>query len=446
MESKFILEPSKEIPVLDEADVVVIGGGPAGIAAAVASARTGAKTILIEKYGCLGGLITLSSMEPPSWWRQKDSTMPGGIVEELDNKMIALGAVQKTFFQPSAGYAYDTEMFKYVADEFIKENKVIPLLHCLGTAPLMNGNTIIGVITESKSGRMAILAKRVIDCSGDADIAFRAGVPTVMAEEATGNVPAGELFGGTLVYGLSDVDTEKIEAHADSDPMIRHPSLHKLFYDCLPKAEENGDKLPYSMRKTFVYNRVLKSEIPALNHAWIKVDGTNVKSLTHAEMESRKGIVECLDLMRKYVPGCGEAKLRNFAMAIGIRETRRIVGEYQITYDDIFDKRKFNDSIGVYPVCMDGPEGCRPAYTPDYFQVPYRIVIPMQVENLLVAGRCVSSKRRTLGVTRQVDFAMVTGQAAGVAAAISAKENEKPRHLDVSKVQAELKRQNVRVD
>lgn len=445
-QARTITEPARELPILDEVDVLVIGGGPAGIAASVAAARLGARSMIVEQHGCLGGLLTVSAMEPPSWWRQAASTMPGGIVEDLDNKMIALGATAKTFFNPSAGYAYDTEMFKYVADEFIRENGVIPLLHCLGTAPLIDGKSIIGVVTESKSGRTAILAKRVIDCTGDADIAFRAGIPTLQADEPTGNLPAGELMGGTLVYGLTDVDTEKLEAHADSDPAIRHPSMHRLFYDCLPRAEANGDSVPANMRKTFVYSRVTRNEIPALNHVWIKVDGTDVRSLTAAEMDSRKAIVDTLPLMRKYIPGCENAKLRNFAMAIGIRETRRVVGEYQLTFNDVFAEQRFPDTVGVYPICMDGPEGCLPAYTPAYFQVPYRVVVPLEVDNILVAGRCVSGRRRAISITRQVDFAMVTGQAAGVAAAVSAASGDAPRHVDVSKVQAELKRQHVRID
>jgi len=445
MSKLFIQEPETEIPVLAECDVLVVGGGAAGIAAAVGSSRAGAKTVLVEKYGCLGGIITLCTMEPPAWWRQKNTTMPGGVFEELDQKLISAGAVQKTFFRPSAGHAYDTEMFKVIADEYILENGVTPILHCHGVSPLMDDNVIIGVITESKSGRQAILAKRVIDCTGDGDIAARAGAPFVMADDFLGNCKKGELMGATLVYGLNNVDTDKLEKMVDEDPTARFPYTHKMCYMGFKKAEEEGVEIPYPMRKAFVYNRIEKHAIPALNHAWISVDGTDVLSLTRAEIDSRKGIVECIKVMRKYYDGMENATLRNFAMSIGIRETRRIVGEYQLNLRDVFEEGRFEDSIGIYPLCGDGPEGTIPAFTESYFQVPFGITVPQKVENLLVAGRCVSGKRRTYGVTRQVVFAMVTGQANGAASALSVKQSVVSRKVDIKLLQEELQRQGLRV-
>jgi hypothetical protein len=440
-----IKEPEREIPVLMSVDVAVVGGGPAGIAAAVGASRAGAKTALIEKYGCFGGLISTSSMEVPSWWREERSTMPGGVVEDLDQKMVAAGAVQKSFFKPSICLAYDTEMFKHVADEYIKENGVVPVLHCMGVTPVMDGGTVIGVITESKSGRQAILARRVIDCTGDADIAFRAGAECAMAEERTGSLEKGELQGGTLVYGLTDVDTAVVEADADSDPAQRHPVMHRKMYRGIMQARADGVEIPKYINRAFIYNRVTTNELPALNHCWFPVDGTNVLSLTEAEMESRKAIVEGIAILRKYYPGLQNAKLRNFAMGIGIRETRRIVGEYQISFSDVFDEKKFPDTVGVYPVCLDGPEGVLPALTESYFQVPFRIVVPKQVENLLVAGRCCSSRRRATSIARQVDFAMVTGQAAGAASALSIKQDVPSRGVRIPDLQRELERQHVRI-
>lgn len=441
-----IIEPEREIEVLMDVDVVVVGGGPAGIAASVGAARLGAKTVVVEQYGCLGGLISISSMEPPAWWREERTTMPGGIVEELDQKMIAMGAVQKSFFKPATSIAYDTEMFKYVADEFVQENGVVPVLHCMGVQPVMDGNTIVGVITESKSGRLAIRAKRVVDCTGDADIAYRAGVECVMAEEPTGDLGVGELQGGTLVYGLTDVDVPAVEEEADSDPSQRHPVMHRKMYHGIAKARTAGETMPPYTNKSFIYNRTTRNELPALNHCWYPVDGTDVMSLTRAEIESRKSIVEIIPILRKYEKGMENAKLRNFAMSIGVRETRRIVGEYRMEFKDVFDERKFWDAVGIYPVCMDGPEGVLPAFTEAYFQVPYRITVPLRIENLLVAGRCCSSRRRATTITRQVDFAMVTGQAAGTACALSIKQDVPPRNVDIPALQQALKKQHVKLD
>ena len=438
--AEYIKEPAKETAVLMDADVAVIGGGPAGIAASVSSARAGAKTVVVERYGCFGGLLSLGAMEPPSWYRLEQTTMPGGIVEDLDRKMIAMGAVSKTFFKPSAAVAYDTEMFKYAADEFIKENGVIPVLHCLGVFPVMEENTVTGIITESKSGRLAIRAKRVIDCTGDADIAFRAGAECAVLDGPNGSIPEGKFHQGTLVYGLSDVDTAALEADADADPANRHPIMHRGMHHWWEAARAAGEKMPEGTNKRFIYNRV-----PEQVHCFTWVDGTDVLSLTRAEMQSRSDIVNIIPVLRKYQKGMENAKLRNFALTIGVRETRRIKGEYAITFKEIFDEARFPDSIGIYPICLDGPEGVMPGFTPAYFQVPYGITVPQKIENLLAAGRCVSAERRSHSITRHVNFAMVTGQAAGAAAALSIKQDVLVRGVDIKALQKELERQGVRI-
>jgi hypothetical protein len=445
---EYITEPNREIPVLMDVDVVVVGGGPAGIAASVGASRVGAKTVVVEQYGCLGGLLTISSMEPPSWWREERTTMPGGVVEDLDQKMLAVGATTKTFFKPSTALAYDTEMFKYIADEYIKENGVIPVLHCQGVMPLMRDNNLIGVITESKSGRTVIRAKRIVDCTGDADIAYRAGVECCMLDGPIGpNAPEGKLQVGTLVYGLTNIDTAAVEAEADEDPACRHPVLHRGLYQGNKAAIAAGEKIPdYFFPRGVIYSRVTKNEIPALNYTRTDVDGTDVLSLTRAEIECRKAIMDYLPIFQKYYKGMKNAKLRNFSMSIGIRETRRIKGEYQIKFKEIFEEARFSDSIGVYPICLDGPEGVLPAFTETYFQVPFRLTVPLEIENLLVAGRCVSAERRSYSVTRQVDFAMVTGQAAGVASALSIKQDVFSRKVDIKILQQELRKQRVRID
>ncbi|AEF83065.1 FAD-dependent oxidoreductase [Leadbettera azotonutricia] len=444
--AEFILEPCREISVLLEVDVVVVGGGPAGIAASVGSARTGAKTVVVEQYGCLGGLLSLAAMEPPSWWRNERSYMPGGVVEDLDQKMLSMGATTKSLFKPSIALAYDTEMFKYVADEYIKENGVIPVLHCQGVMPLMEGNILFGVITESKSGRTAIKAKRVIDCTGDADIAYRAGVECCILDGPNGRLPPGYLQEGTLIYGLTDVDVEAVEEDADSDPAQRHPIMHKRMYHGWQDAIAAGEVFPESTNRGYIYNRTTKHELTALNHSFLEVDGTDVLSLTRAEIQSRKDIIDTIPLLRKYYKGLQNAKLRNFAMSIGIRETRRIKGEYQITFKEIFDEARFEDSVGVYPLCLDGPEGAMPAFTEAHFQVPFRLTVPLKIENLLVAGRCVSAERRSTSVTRMVDFAMVTGQAAGAASALSIKQDVPPRKVDIKALQQELRNQRVHIE
>ena len=445
--AEFIKEPAREIPVLLDADVVVVGGGPAGISAAVGSARVGVKTILVEQYGCLGGLITLASMETPSWWRNERSTMPGGVADDLDQKMLERGAATKTLFRPGTGLAYDTEMFKYVADEYVQENGVIPVLHCQGVMPLMDGNVLTGVITESKSGRTVVKAKRVIDCTGDADIAFRAGAECCIKDGIAGpSLTSENLQHGTLIYSLTDVDVKAVEEDADSDPSQRHPITHRRMYHGWKDALAAGEVFPESTNRGFIYNRTTTHELTALNHSFLMVDGTDVLSLTKAEIQSRKDIVNTIPLLRKYYKGLQNAKLRHFAKSIGIRETRRIKGEYQISFREIFDEAKFDDSVGVYPLALDGPEGVMPALTEAFFQVPYRLTVPLKIENLLVAGRCVSAERRAISVTRHMNFAMVTGQAAGAASALSIKQDVLSRDVDIKALQKELRKQKVRIE
>jgi len=222
---RYISEPQRQIPILDEADVVVVGGGPSGIAAAVASARSGAKTILLERYGCLGGNITICNMEPVNWYRQPRTANTGGIGAEFELRMGGIEYGSETCnMQPSIGLSYNTEMFKQMADEMVLEAGVKPYFHIMGAMPYMEGNEVKGVITESKSGRQAILCKQVVDCTGDADIAARAGVPYLKGDEH------GKTMAVTLVFGLSGIDPDvvltKEESYYDRDALVEY--LHEL--------------------------------------------------------------------------------------------------------------------------------------------------------------------------------------------------------------------------
>lgn len=438
---KTIKEENREIQVLLECDVVVVGGGPAGIAAAVGAAKAGANTVIVERYGCLGGNITIAGVEPPSWYRQENTVMPGGVQKEIEDRMIALDAVSPVAFRPSIGLAYDTEMYKYMADCYIAEYGITPIYHCMGTTPYMEGDVVKGVITESKSGRCAILAKRVVDATGDADMVFRAGAPC-----EKGDVTKGELSPGTLKFFLSDVDIAKIEALMDSDPDSRHPLNHKLLYQPFKKAEENGEEPIKDSFNCLFYTPIQPNQLNVnLGTKDKQLDATDVMSLTASEIKLRKTTLEVIERLRKYGDGFENAKLRNYATAVGVRETRRIVGSYTLRNKDVYQRARFEDTIGVFPVYADGEGVKEIPFTDAYFQVPFRILQPQGVKNLLAAGRCISCERSSVPTTRQMDFCMVTGQAAGAASALSIQQGVDSADVDIKTLQMELERQGLRV-
>lgn len=439
--TKMIREADREIPVLLECDVAVVGGGPAGIAAAVGAARAGANTVIVERYGFLGGNITVCGVEPPSWYRQEATVMPGGVQKEIEERMIALDAVQPVAFRPSLGLAYDTEVYKYMADDYIQENGITPVYHCMGTVPYMVDHEVRGVITESKSGRMAILAKRVVDATGDADLVFRSGAPCRKGDPETGKLQA-----GTLKFFLNEVDIDAIEATMDSDPDSRHPLRHKLLYQPFRKAREAGEE-PFPDSYNCIFYSPIRPNQLNVNLATKDdtLDGTDVMSLTSSEIRMRKTALKVIDRLRRYGDGFENAKLRNYAAAVGIRETRRIEGSYTLTNRDVYTRARFDDTIGVFPVYADGEGVKEIPFTDAYFQVPFRILQPQGVENLLAAGRCISCDRASVPTTRQMDFCMVTGQAAGAASALSIRQGVASRDVDIASLQEELQRQGLRV-
>jgi hypothetical protein len=441
---KQVNEPARRIPVLTETDVLVVGGGPAGLSAAVASARMGAQTILMERYGCLGGNITLSQVEALTWYRHPETIEAGGIGVEFENRMKELGGAQ-TVKLGWIGTCVDADIFKYMADQIVKDSGVIPLYHCMAVSVLMEGKEICGIITESKSGRNAILAKRVIDCTGDADLAFHAGAPYEKGDKD------GRLMGGSMVFGASGVNTEKLMEFANQNPEMLSPYTLAGISEPFKKAVENGE-WPYTYRgrsRSHVMWHTLTTagEATGLNMgAMFEVDGTDVWQLTKAEIEGREQAMQAIEVLRKYQPGFENCKLRTTATCVGLRETRRIIGDYLLSKDDIMNQARFEDSIGIFPVFYDGLGAIVLPDTGAYLQVPYRILLPQNVENLLVAGRCVSSKRDAIPTTRQMMCCSLTGQAAGIAAALSVRESRSPREVGMDKLQKVIREQGVRIE
>ncbi len=472
-DSESVCAGPNDLPVLAETDVLVVGGGPAGMAAAIAASRAGAETMLVERYGFYGGVITQSIMGSITWWRYAETVSAGGVCSEIEAKAKEMGgsinlleaidnpSVQDMLYEQAEanGLIVDgeptyeilkSEMFKIVADTLVLDAGVEPLLHCSVVGALMDGDKIAGVITESKSGRQAIRAKRVIDASGDADVAAFSGAPFTKADKD-------KLMEVTTNFSVANVDLMALMTYIvlenrtmadwiDRDCGKEKNMFSTHFFRAFEEAAAAGE-IPGDVElRAFPGGFTSPGNVLSLNAVHLHgVDPTNVMDLTHAEIEGRRRVLMAMDVLKKRVPGFKDAELTMIGASLGCRESRKIEAEYRITEQEVMNQGTFQDSIGIFPEFIDGYKVlCLPT-TGRYFQVPYRIIVPQKIENLLVAGRSVSSDRIAHGAVRQMGCCMVTGQGAGVAAALSLKESCTCREMDITKIQNELARQNVRI-
>jgi hypothetical protein len=445
---KQIEEPARTTPVMAETDVLVIGGGPGGLSAALAAAREGVSTMLVERYGCYGGIIAQAMIGTVAWYRTKAETVDaGGIGVEFERRAASIGASRRLFFHE----ILDTEVFKHIADKMVQEAGVTPLLHCPAVDVIMEGSAIRGVITESKSGRQAILAKRVIDATGDADIAFHAGVPYRQD-------PKDRLEPATVNFGCSGVDTQRfieytlrnvrsVAEWGDASGEKEKEEFSTHLVEPFQKAKAAGEIPEYARIESYWGNFTDAGEIPTLDAVHLAgVDPTDVWDLTKAEIEGRQQVMWAVAALKKYTPGFEKARLRTIGASLGVRESRKIIGRYNLTADDVLNQARFEDSVGIFPEFLDGNRIAIMPSTGRYFHVPYGVILPQKVENLLVAGRCVAGDKVSHAATRQMMCCTVTGQGAGVAAAVSIKEDVNCGQVDISKVQEALKRQGVRIE
>ena len=444
---KQIEEPSRKTPVLAETDVLVIGGGPGGLSAALAAAREGVDTMLVERYGCFGGVITQSMIGTIAWYRSnKEVVDAGGIGVEFEQRAKSMDASLSIGFHE----ILDTEIFKFIADRMIHEAGIIPLLHCPTVNVIMERNTIKGVITESKSGRQAILAKRIIDATGDADIACHAGV--LYRKD-----PKDELEGVSVNFGCSRVDIQKFMEYTMNNPSTiadwgyasgkkEEKEFSTYLVEPFTRAKEAGEIPNDACIESYWSNFSDAGEITSLNAIHMSnIDSTDVWDLTSAEIEGRQQVMWAVKALKKYTPGFESARLRTFGASLGTRESRKIIGEYNMTEYDVLNEARFEDSIGIFPEFLDGNHIAIMPSTGRYFHVPYGIILPQKVDNLLVAGRCVAGDKISHAAIRQMMCCTVTGQGAGVAAAVSLKNAVTCRAVDIKKVQKSLEKQGVRI-
>lgn len=451
---KSISEPARSLEVVLETDVLVVGSGPGGLAAALAAARAGAKTALIDRNGCFGGNITQVGVEGFAWYRHEGTVDCEGIGIEFEARAKAMGAAMPE--PQSISHALDAEMFKWVADVLVEEAGVKPLLHRLCVAPIMEHNVVRGVIIESKGGRQAILAKRVVDATGDADIATRAGAPVH-------KTPKEKMMSVSVMFSMSGVNKRHFIEAVKADPQtyadwsgnnewdyettgkedqLFSPFLRKPF----EKAVEAGIIPPYLKTIAGTWGGITdQGDLTYLNLVHIpELDGTNPDDLTIGEMRGRREAIYAVDALRKFMPGCEEAKLRNFGMTLGVRDTRKIDALYNLTGADVREQARFDDAVGIFPEFIDGYGVLILPTTGRYWHLPYRALVPKSVDNLLVAGRSIGGDYLSHASARNMMCCAVSGQGAGVAAAVSVRRDEPFDRLSIAAVHEELTRQGAR--
>jgi ribulose 1,5-bisphosphate synthetase/thiazole synthase len=460
------------LKIQSENDVVIVGGGPAGVAAAVSAARNGADVILIERYGFLGGAPTnqyVSSFY--SFYDMRGDIIVRGIAQEIVDRLTemngTLGHLRDWVWWSSGSLTpCDPELLKYVLLQMVEESGVKILLHTIAVDAICKGNFIKGVVIENKSGRSCILGKIVIDASGDADVAAAAGVQFEKGRKEDGSMQHMSLF-----FRVGNVKQEKILDYVRQNPddfiigenpynrrstketiekfenMTQAPNLAG-FFSLVRKAVNNKDMHTMSPRGGICLIQTPRKDVILVYGTNVaNVDGTNAWDLTRAEVELRKQVILTFNFLKKYVPGFEEAYLIDTAPQVGVRETRRIVGEYVLSYDDVKSGRKFDDGIAKcsHPADIHSPTNATVIHEHvkegSSYDIPYRCLIPVNIDNLLVAGRCISATHEALGSARVITSCIATGQAAGTAAALCIKKKCTPRQLDPEELRKTLREQ-----
>jgi hypothetical protein len=448
--------PPRQAVLAGETDVLVVGGGPAGLGAALGAVQAGAKVILAERYGFLGGnataalvmpLMSFHTQTPTKERRGATTLLPtdhgpgeavvGGVLAKLLARLVGVGgAIPPTL---ATGYVvpFDPEWFKIVALDLLDESGVQLLFHAFASG-ILGESAVEGAVFETKSGPLAIRAKVTIDCTGDADVAVQAGTPTEVGR-ADGLVQP-----MTLMFRMAEFQRTAFEAYVKENPK-EWRGVHGL-WDLVRQATAAGElKLP--REDILFFATPHEGEVSVNSTRVTRVLGTDVWDLSYAEWMSRRQMRQIAEFLRRYVPGFEKSYVMQSGVNVGVRETRRILGDYQLTADDVLSARKFDDAIarGAYPVDIHNPTGTGTVLKRlppgEAYDIPLRCLLPQDAEGLLVAGRCISGTHEAHSSYRVMPIVMATGQAAGVTAAISARRGVRPRAISVKEVQHELLRQ-----
>jgi len=445
------------ISVVREVDILVVGGGTAGAVAGIAAGREGMKTLVVEQFGFLGGSQTGALVTP--MMPNQIATIPlnGGIDFEINARLIGLHE-SGVWKDGNRGW-FNPETLKHALEQMNLEAGAEILYYTFVEDVIVEGQEIVGIVVANKAGRKAILAKRVIDCTGDADVAFRAGVPCESGDPTThvsqpfslrfhlGNVDLKRFADFLRSLGRHDV----MDNAEGSDVMLIHtamvwnkgwtlePVFRKAVADGVLRARDGNYFQVFTMAGR---PGELAFNCPRIS---TDIDGTDPFHLTKAQIEGREIIQRYVAFCRAYLPGCDNAYLVMSAPMVGVRESRRILGEYYVTTDDVLGGKKFDDAIlrNNYPLDIHSDhEDDKPRVIKvrdgDYHEVPYRSIVPLKIDQLLVAGRCLSASFEAQSSIRIQTNCRAMGEAAAVASAMSIRQNIVPRRLDGQQLRSRL--------
>ncbi len=454
--------PPRQATLAAETDVLVVGGGPAGLGAALGAAQAGAKVILTERYGFLGGNATAALVMPlmsfhtqrPTFERAGVSNLlpsdhgPGhpviaGVLKQMLEQLVAQGGAIAPSLDTGYVVPFDPEIFKLVALEMLEQAGVEFLFHAFAS-DVIGGARPQGAVFETKSGPLVIRARTIIDCSGDGDMAARAGARFEIGREQDGLVQP-----VTLMFRIVQFQRAAFDAYTRQHPGQWH-GVHGL-WDLVLAATEAGE-LDLAREDILFFATPYPGELSVNSTRVTRVLGTDVWDMSYAEWESRRQLKQIAAFLRRYVPGFADSYVAQSGSTVGVRETRRIIGDYRLTAEDLLSARRFDDAIarGSYPVDIHNPEGkgtVLKRLPPDEaYDIPLRSLLPQGVENLIVAGRCISGSHEAHSSYRVMPIAMATGQAAGVAAALAARSGKTVRAVAGDAVRSELSRQGANLD
>lgn len=446
-----VIRKEQAIEVQRHVEVLVVGGGPAGIGAAVSAARQGREVMLLEKRAFLGGNITACYVENCNYFFKGSGFEPEGIYAEISEKCYEKYGNDN--LRQGNKKCFSSEYLKVFLDEFVAEAGVEILFHSFVNEVILKEDIIEAVLIQTKKGPLAIAADVVIDTTGDGDLAFAAGVPFEQGREKDSLCQP-----GTVSLRLTGADTEALlRTVGNGDRLSEIGRIFKEDY----RAGKTG--LPCK-RQDLPFGRLTKGGmISYVNYSCsYGLDPTDVKDLTKGEMECRQYVMDIYRYLKEHFEEMKDIEVASIAPEIGFRDSRRIKGQYYLTIEDMEAQRQFDDVIAVFPrfydmlapdAYMDGDgkvEGkgykghiFEPVVDHKSFQVPYGSLLPVSVKNMLTAGRCISADHVAESGTRAISLCVMTGQAAGTAAAVAVSNGVSPREIEVRKLQEALKGQGI---